>query len=263
MADTSVRPPTQAFGVGSIIAESFSILFGNLVTVVILGFVPMFIGTIINGMTMGWGTVLGTDVPAFDSPFFVILYIGNLIFQMTLYGLMIALIVQMAYDAKLGRRPNIGRYVGPALSTLVPVLIVSLIVFILVAIGVAALIVPGLWIYAVFSVIVPAIVIERSGFGAMRRSAALTKDFRWPIVGLLVVVWICALLLALIFGVAVAVVLEFAGDGFLSGVLGVIVLSAINGFTYALSAISVSLAYARLREIKEGVGVDQLASVFE
>ncbi|MEM9242300.1 MAG: hypothetical protein AAGB07_20210, partial [Pseudomonadota bacterium] len=57
--------------------------------------------------------------------------------------------------------------------------------------------------------------------------------------------------------------LSVTGGGFLSGLLAVILLSGINGFTYSLSAISVSLIYARLREIKEGVGVDQLASVFE
>lgn len=263
MTDTSAKPPAQSLGVGSIISESFSILFGNLVMVVILGFVPMLLSTVISGFLLGWGTVVGTDVPEFASVFSLVLYAANMIIQMSIYGLMVALIVQMAYDVKLGRSLSIGRYIGPAVSALVPVLIVSLIVFVLVGIGLVALIVPGLWLYAVFCVVVPAIVIERAGFGAMRRSAALTKDFRWAIVGLLIVVWICAIILAAIFGVVVSLVLSVTGTGFLTGLLAVIVLSAINGFTYALSAISVSLIYARLREIKEGVGVDQLASVFE
>ena len=263
MTDTSAKPSAQSLGVGSIIAESFSILFGNLVTVIILGFVPMFFSTLISGFLLGWGAVLGTDTNVFPSTFSVVLFVVDMIIQMSIYGLMVALIVQMAYDVKLGRSPSIGRYIGPALKTLAPVLMVSLIVFVLVGIGFVALIVPGLWIYAVFCVIVPAIVIERAGFGAMRRSAALTKDFRWAIVGLLIVVWICALLLAMVFGIIVTLALSVTGGGFLSDLLAVILLSGINGFTYSLSAISVSLIYARLREIKEGVGVDQLASVFE
>jgi len=45
--------------------------------------------------------------------------------------------------------------------------------------------------------------------------------------------------------------------------IGVIVSSLISVITYGLLSIAISLIYARLREIKEGVGVDQLASVFE
>ncbi|MEM7597382.1 MAG: hypothetical protein AAF382_06760 [Pseudomonadota bacterium] len=263
MADTSSAAPTQSLGVGALISESFSILFGNIPTVIMIGFVPMFISAMIGGLLNGWGTLLGTTPPDFTSMGSIVMFIISMVLQFGIYGIMIALLVQMAYDVKLGRKPNISRYFGPAMNALVPLLLVSIVTTILIGIGFAALIVPGLWLYAVFSVVVPAIVIESAGFGALGRSSALTKDFRWPIVGLLVVIVICMVIIGAIFGAGLGLIIYALGDGFVGIVFMVLLVSVINGFTYSLSGISVSLIYARLREIKEGVGVDQLASVFE
>ena len=46
-------------------------------------------------------------------------------------------------------------------------------------------------------------------------------------------------------------------------VLNLLVTALITAFTYGLSAIFIALVYARLREIKEGVSVSDLAKVFE
>ncbi|MEO0751202.1 MAG: hypothetical protein AAFY25_05325 [Pseudomonadota bacterium] len=263
MADTSSAAPTQSLGVGALISESFSILFGNIPAVIMIGFVPMFISAMIGGLLNGWGSLLGTTPPDFTSGGSIVLFVISLILQMGIYGIMIALLVQMAYDVKLGRKPNIFRYFGPAMSALVPLLLVTIATTIIIGLGFAALVIPGIWLYAVFSVVVPAIVIERAGFGAFGRSRALTKDFRWPIVGLLIVIVICMLIIGAIFGAGIGLVVYTLGSGIVGTVTMVLVISVINGFTYSLSGISVSLIYARLREIKEGVGVDQLASVFE
>ena len=48
------------------------------------------------------------------------------------------------------------------------------------------------------------------------------------------------------------------------GIGGGILLSALlSGLGYGIMNISLALIYARLREIKEGVNVDQIASVFD
>ena len=60
--------------------------------------------------------------------------------------------------------------------------------------------------------------------------------------------------------------------GLLAGVLGssgvalvilAVTLATLSGIGYGLSAISVALIYARLREIKEGVSVRDIATVFD
>ena len=117
-----------------------------------------------------------------------------------------------------------------------------------------------------------AAVIDRSSFGSLGRSARLTKEYRWPIVGLFIVMFIIVFILQLVVGGAIAAVLFASVDtlatienGISTGsiiIFGLIV-SLIYGLAYGLSGIAVALVYARLREIKEGVAVDQIASVFE
>ncbi|MEM6589070.1 MAG: hypothetical protein AAF641_11530 [Pseudomonadota bacterium] len=263
MAETSMSAPTQSLGVGAIISESFSILFKNIPAVIMIGFLPMLLSAVIGGMLQGWDMMMGTATPTFSSGGEIFMFVLSMVLQMGIYGIMIAMLVQFAYDVKLGRSVNISRYFGPAMACLLPVMVLTVVVTILVAVGMLALIVGGLWLYAVFSVVVPVIVIERAGFGAMGRSAALTKEFRWPIVGLLLVTWICMILIGMLFGVVLGLALFGLGDGFVGVLLMVLLVSVINGFTYSLFGIATSLIYARLREIKEGVGVDELASVFE
>ena len=84
----------------------------------------------------------------------------SLIALLALLAALTALLVQLAYDAKLGRPIQLGRYVGPAMSAVVPLAILSIVTTILVMLGMMLFIVPGLWVYAVFCVLAPAIVIE-------------------------------------------------------------------------------------------------------
>lgn len=259
MTDTTANAPKMPLGVGTIISESFSILFGNFFTVLILGFVAGFAGFLINGMIIGFEAALG--VP--DPDAFVIGTIVSSVIGIIIYAIIVAMFVQLAYNAKLGRKGSLGEYFSAALGPLFAVAVLSIVVSLLTAVGMIALIVGGLWIYAVFYVFVPAAVIEKTGFGSLGRSAGLTKGYRWPIVGLFIVMMIILMFVfgilgALLVGVIVA---TSASTGALIG-LGA-VNAALTGLFYGLSAISVALVYARLREIKEGVAVDQIAAVFE
>ncbi|WP_422041356.1 hypothetical protein [Roseibium sp.] len=259
MVDVSTVQPRQPLGVTTLLGDSFAIFFGNFFKVYLLAFGPTLVGLILSGALIGFGTLAGTSVPDFDGTGIAIAIFLVIIIQFVVYAVTTALLVQLAYDAKMNRQPRMARYLGPAFSTLLPLIILSIISGILMMIGLALLVVPGLWILALFSVLAPAIVIERAGFGGLGRSAGLTKEYRWQIVGLIVLFLLILIGINMVIGVASALVSMLFGNL----VLDLILEALVSTFGAGLFSILIALIYARLREIKEGVSVDQIASVFD
>jgi hypothetical protein len=261
MSDTTTSTPHVPLGVGQIISESFSILFSNIVAVAVAAFFPMLLMIVLSGLTIGFGVALRIEDPDPFAEGLVTGIIINSVVSMVIYGIVTAIIVQLAFDAKLGRGTNFGKYASTAISTLFPNVVQVLIVTLAMSIAMVAFIIPGVWVYGVFVVTVPALVIERVGFGAMRRSAELTKEYRWPVIGTMVVIFIGAMILNLIPSTILSLFVTSLSAP--SIVLVTVLMAIIYTFTYGLIGIATALVYARLRDIKEGIGVDDLASVFE
>ncbi|WP_170560511.1 hypothetical protein [Ruegeria atlantica] len=257
MASTTEYGDREFLGVGSIVGESFSILFKNFISVILLALVPMFLSSLIAGMLVGADVALGVEEPDFSTSSNVTTWVMTIVLQIVFYALTTALLVQLAYDSKLGRPLQLARYFSPALRAAVPIAILTTISSILAGLASIALIIPGLWVYAVFSVVAPAVVIEGAGFGGLGRSAALTKGYRWPIFGALLLIGICAGIVNFLAGIGAGLL---AGVGSWAMMVGFSVIAALSA---GLTGISIALIYARLREIKEGVTVDQIASVFD
>jgi len=263
MTSTPVTAPKLPLGVGRIISSSFSILFRNIAAVMIVAFIPSLIGQLISVATAGADVTLGVSAA---NPFVTggaTTIILGVVLQLAIQGLTIALLVQLAYDAKLGRPITPLAYISPALKAIVPIVVLSLAIGILAGIGFMLLIIPGLYIYAVFSVTTPAIMIERVGFGGMSRSASLTRDYRWPIIGALILLGLCTFGLSLVSGFVVTALVLAIGVNAAGIGLGLLLSALIAGLTYGLSGIGAALIYARLRDIKEGISVDDLAAVFD
>lgn len=263
MTATTTNPPGAPLGVGSIISESFSILTRHFFAVVLLSLVPTLLNIVISGLLNGWGVALGISDPVAPDGAFVVRTLLAVVAQMVLSGVTTALLVQMAYDAKLQRPLQLGRYVGPALNASIPIAILGLGAGILAGIGFIALIIPGLWIYAVYSMMPAAVVIEKVGFGGLGRSAALTKGYRWPIVGAVVLLAIIGIIIGFAAVFLVGLLVSAIGANGFGIVVGVLLLAALSTIGAGLGSISVALIYARLREIKEGASVRDIAAVFD
>lgn len=252
------KPP---LGVGAIISSTFSILFSNFVKVILLAFVGSVVSLLLNALFLGFDAAIGVADPDFTTGSWAIFgFAFSSLLNIVIYGLVTALLIQLAYDARLGRSNSLGTYFKGALPAIVPIAVLSIAIGILSALGALALIVGALWVYAVFYVTAPVAVIERGGFGSMGRSAELTKEYRWPIVGLFLIVSILALVIQAVGGF---VVTAAAGPSTAMVLVGGLLLSLSIAFGYAIGGIATALIYARLREIKEGIDVDQIASVFD
>jgi hypothetical protein len=111
-------------------------------------------------------------------------------------------------------------------------------------------------LYTMWFVAVAACVVDRRWpFSALRRSAQLTKGFRWRIFGLLLLLVVTSIIVSL----TIKLLLSPLGSIPLT-FLGSLAWSAIWGAFYA---IVVAVSYHDLRVAKEGMDIEQIASVFD
>jgi hypothetical protein len=112
------------------------------------------------------------------------------------------------------------------------VLLVSVLVGIVVAVGFIALIIPGIILLVLFSVSVPACVVEnRRGTDAMRRSWSLAKDHFWHVLGVIVVT---ALLVGVVTGVLGAIAGSSALLGLILGTIGQVLVAPFSALVTVL-----------------------------
>jgi hypothetical protein len=246
-------PSKPPLGVGTLLQDSFSILFRHFFPIVIIGFVPSLLGVIISGNLVGFEAVISME----DSSVTGSSTLTGLV-DLMVYSVTTIFLVQLAYDAKLQRPVQIVRYIKPALTSLFPVVIMSLIVGLLIGLAAFALLIPALWVAAVYSVMEPAVVIERAGFRGMARSVYLTKEYRWPIAGALILGWLCVAVIIIVAMLVVDLVMQTENL-----VASVVIFAALTSVGTGLVSLLTALIYARLREIKEGVSVDEIAAVFD
>ncbi len=102
------------------------------------------------------------------------------------------MVVEATVDILDGRRDHtIGSLFSSAAPFIAPLFLAGLLAGIGIAIGLVLLIVPGLILLTIWSVIVPVIVIERTGvLDAFGRSRELVRDNGWRVFGVIVVLFL-------------------------------------------------------------------------
>ncbi|HYD07473.1 MAG TPA: hypothetical protein VEC60_17180, partial [Reyranella sp.] len=87
-----------------------------------------------------------------------------------------------------GYRATMPECLRTGVRSILPVIGIFFVTVIAVALGLIALIIPGLMILTAWAIATPAAVIERIGVGdAFSRSAELTRGFRWHVLGLIAI----------------------------------------------------------------------------
>jgi hypothetical protein len=124
-----------------------------------------------------------------------------------------------------------------------------------VVLGFVLLVVPGLMLITAYFVVVPACVLEGLGpINSLRRSARLTKGYRWRIFGLVLIMVVLSLVGSLLARVGV---LMLGSVG--AAILQLIATAAVGVFTSVVSVV----AYRDMVAAKEGFGGQRIASVFD
>jgi hypothetical protein len=175
-------------------------------------------------------------------------------------GILSGYIMHTVAQRYRGFEVSIGDSFASAVRSLLPIIGASLLMSLGFIAGFVMLVIPCLIFITMWYVTIPVVVLERLGpIGAMKRSQELTKGSRWSIFFLILIV-----------GMASSV-LNFALTGFN--------LNAVSGFETSLqtlipqtllsllvsvvSGVGVATVYSELRSMKEGLGEDQLAAIFD
>ncbi len=176
-----------------------------------------------------------------------------------------AALTRASVDDLSGKGVSLGAAVSTGLAVLLPLIGLGIMMALGIMAGLLLLVIPGIYLALRWAVAAPVLVVEKVGvFASMGRSSTLTQNHRWAILGLVVLYVIMLLVLYTIIGLAIPGMV-----GAMSGLspegpslVALIVMVALQVLTSMVATVGGAAIYFELRQIKEGVGVSELAQVF-
>lgn len=248
-SETAAAPEAQVtttsagpfFNVGSVLSRSFSTLMKNPVVFFGLAIAAVLPSTIVEVFVPGkmWLELVMQ----------VVQMILNLVVQ--------GAIAYTVYRVLTGKNVSLGNAVSRGMRRIIPLCLAALVAGLGIGIGTLLLIVPGIIVMCVWAVTIPACVVEKRGpLESISRSTDLTRGYRLPIFGLLLITSLCAIAI----GAGVGFVAEVAIESMIvTALVGELCVAAVQAF----NCVMIAIIYYDLRAIKEGVTLDSLASVFD
>lgn len=250
------------FEFGRVVSQTFALMGRN--------FIPFFVLALLFVGIPQFGLLYAQSIVGLGDPsMYALMAFGGALVTMVSSFILQGALTRAAIDDLSGSGVKFGAAIGDGLRYFFPLLIVGILVGLGTGLGFMLLVVPGIILAVRWSITSPIVVVEKSGpTSSMGRSAELSKGHRWAIFGLVL------LYLVLAYGVQIVLGLILGATGQASDALQVfdvlgtgLVFAIATAVTAALlslvSTLGAASLYFELRRVKEGVGVDELAKVFE
>lgn len=248
------------FEMGRVLRRTFSVISDNALTFALLSLPPAVSMAVLSAR----GGAFADDEGAFALPDLNILalfVLGGLFYLVTAVVLQGA-VVHGAIATLNGKRASFADCLATGLRYLVPLLFIGLLATLGMIVGFILLIVPGIIVSIVWCVVYPVCVVERSGVsGAFGRSQELTRGYRWQIFGFYVAFIVFIIMVSIVSGALVALDLVVATDIFAIAAIATDLIETI--ITLVIGSTFSASVYYELRQLKEGIGPEALASVFD
>jgi len=237
------------FRVGSVISRSASILLRHLLTFFVVALIANLPALLLPNQQP-------TEPMVLDETLNVLVWLlFSYVVTTVLSTLAEAVILHAAFQDMRRQPVRLAESLNAVLRRFLTIVGLAVVVAVLLLLGLTLFVIPGLILYTMWFVGLPACVVERRGpWTSLRRSRELTKGHRWKVFAL-------ALL---------SIVASFGGLPIGSG-LGAIagpIVALIGVVTWtaiwiAFTAVVVAVTYHDLRVAKEGTDIDQVAAVFD
>jgi hypothetical protein len=262
----SVPAPATRFDVGRVVERTFASIGRNFAVFLLLALLLAGVPAILTGALLAAAAGGAADVgdnarnlAVGGSAFGLVGIVG----AVAAYILQAAIIYGTIADLN-GRRAGFAECLSTGLRNWFWLFLLAIVVTVAEIFGYIFFIVPGLMMTVAWLVAVPAQVVERTGvFGAMSRSAELTRGHRWPILGLLVIFLLGAgVLQVAVTGISATLAASLSpGAGHvLTQIVAQPLLSLVANL---IGAAGVASIYYELRSTREGLGPEALAAVFD
>jgi hypothetical protein len=166
-----------------------------------------------------------------------------------------AVILFGAFQYLRGQPVVPGEALQRSLARFFPIVGFAILYTIALVAGFILLVVPGIIWFVMWTVALPACVVEGLGPGeCMQRSAELTKGYRWKIFGIMILLWIISAIVG-------GIVNSIAGQGGIvtKALIGVLWSAAWSTYWNCVQV----MIYHDLRVVKEGIDTAQIASIFD
>lgn len=265
MVDTIGNPKPQ-FDLGRVINRTFGAIKNNLlnfflasflimgIPMFVMGIAPLFLG-MSGGMIYGNGYVIFTLVTAIVTMAASIIVQGALIFG--------------AIEDFNGRKATWQECFSVALRYFFPLLGLGILVSLGVFLGFILLIIPGVIVWLGWMIAAPVLIVEKKGItDSISRSWELTAGYkRWILLLMVLLIIIAAVIgavigiLGLAFGDPTTLMVGGASPTYF--VVNAIISAFTQSISSMISATGVAAIYYEIRQIKEGIGAENLAAVFD
>jgi len=265
---TDIGREKMSFDMGRVVDRTFGVLSANIGVFAVLGLLL----SVLPEAGLAWvQTRYLTPDPAnptglYMTGTFWLFTLGSALVGIILQCLMQASVIHTAVADLKGRSAGTGEALSVAFANLVPLFLLALLMALGIFAGLILLIVPGIFLAVAWMVAVPAMVVEKkSVVESLERSWRLTENNRWWLVLITLVfllgVWFVS---AVVVGIGIAVLGAVTGGFEQAAAWATIIIAPIiTAVSAVIGSVGVAAIYFELRSIKEGVGVDDLARVFE
>ncbi len=263
--------PDSRFDLGRVAQRTFASIGRNFGVFALLALLLSGIPALLTGLLLTFASGDHTNQPTSsvtDSTTLVVIG-ASVIGFVYLVGAIASFILQAAIIygtiADLnGRRAQFGECLSMGLRNWFWLFLLAIVLIIAEAFGYILFIVPGLMLAVAWMVAVPAQVVEHTGvFGAISRSAELTRGHRWAIFGLLIIYFIASLVLqGSIIGIIAALAVSLS-PSMSQTATQLVAQPLLNVTTSLIGAAGVASIYYELRSNREGIGPEALAAVFD
>ena len=242
-------------GVTNLVGASFSAFSKHYLPLLLAAFIPILVVQLIANamMPMIFEDFLANpaDPTAMFGTSYFLFLAGTTIFSILHLGFLMIVAGQILQ----GNASNVGEAVMTVLKRGFVLVALTVVMYVCAALGFVLLIIPGIVLMAAWSLAMPAVIFEGKGFEALGYSAQLTKEYRWPIIGGMVLLFVAMAVVSLViqYGLGIGIAAANQLDALLGQPIWIVAINAVIGaaFMTVMSLFTV-LLYTRLKDIKEG-----------